>query len=149
MGLGFSPGDGKPSSYCWARPHGERGSVQELMISSLLLISALKSSIIFWLWLPAPFHIFLAMSPLLHSLSVSMSLSARARAHTHTHTQSFVAGRAPRAAQFHQEDLCSSVNHHPKGKERVVCYSQYLLWSLAELAQILMPGKFLSQFLHL
>ena len=127
------------------------------MISSLLLISALKSSIISWLWLPAPFHIFLAMSPLLRSLSVCLYVSQHAHTHTHTRThihahtraESFVAGRTPRAAQFHQEDLCSSVNHHPKGEERVVRYSQYLLWSLVELAQIIMPGKFLSQFLDL
>ena len=86
MGLGFSPGDGEPSSYCWARPQGEWGSVQELMISSLLLISALKSSIISWLWLPAPFHIFLAMSPLLRSLSVCLYVSQHAHTHTHTRT---------------------------------------------------------------
>ena len=53
------------------------------------------------------------------SLCLSVSLSL-VRTHTHKHTHSFMVGRALRAGWFNKADLCSSVNHHPKGEERVV-----------------------------
>lgn len=95
------------------------------MIGTLLPISALKASIISWL--PVSTHIcffgHVCSSVFLKCLSLCVSLCVPlcvSPSHAHTHTHSFVVGRALRAGWFNKEDVCSSVNHHPKGKDRAV-----------------------------
>ena len=67
--------------------------------------------------------------------------------HTHAHSHLGRAGHLELPSFIRR--ICVLQLITTQKEKSVVRYSQYLLWSLAELAQILMPGKSLSQFLHL